>query len=447
MSQLENKSDLAHRGRAGTARLLLARIGRALTRNVLLKVFSLFLAVLLWSVLIASDSALTREKVFPNVEVTVAGQDTLKNRGFIVTDDIAELIPTVRIRADVAQGSYDRVTAANFSPRIDLSKVRQAGEQELQVTVPSTSSGQVLEVEPSRVTLNVQEYTTIYRIPVVVEMTGELKPGLWADTPRADPTLVSVSGPKAMVDKVARAVVKLDQSILSGDRVSTRSALPFVLQDAEGNHLDSPLLQVRSYEVFLNTISVDTTCYPEREIPVDLTTAVAGVPAEGYEVISITAEPASIEVAAQQSVLDALSRAFVDAPIDLEGATGTQSAPVRIKRVTDAKHTSMEEVVITAVIGEKRIDRAFRNLPIATLGLSDDQTAKLGRSKTGLTITGGYLWIKQLKESNIALYVDVAGLSPGEYRLPVQIRAEGSSDFSCKLDDALITVTIAQKAS
>ncbi len=449
MSQIENKPEVAQRGRMGTARLILSRLWGSLTRNLLLKVFSLLLAVLLWSVLIASDATLAREKVFPSVEVTVVGQETLRARKFIVTDDIAAMIPSVRVRAEVAQGSFDRVTASNFSPRIDLSKVKQAGEQELQVTVPTTTSGQVLEVEPSRIVVNVQEYATIGRIPVVVEVVGQNNPDLWVDTPRADPILVSVSGPKTMVDQVARVVAQLDQTTLSGDRTATRSALRFVPQDAEGKSLDSPLLQVSSYEgVKLDTVLVDVSSYPQREIPVDLSNVTTGEPAEGYELLSVQAEPATIAVAAAQSVLGELTNVFIDAPIQIAGENGTVSASARIKRMPDAKHVSLEEVVITATIAEKRIERTFRNRPIETLGLAEGLTAKLSRTKTGILLTGGYHWLNQLKDENVYVFVDVENLPPGEYELPIQVRVEGSNDYSCELEDAVVTVTISEaKAS
>lgn len=448
MSQLENKPDATRRGRTGVLQTLLSRAWGMLTRNLLLKVFSLFLAILLWSVLIASDSTLTREKTFPSVEVTISGQDALKTRGFIVTDDILALLPSVRVKAAVAQGSYERVLASNFTARVDLSRIRQAGEQELLVTVAPTSSGQVLEIEPSRIMVDVQEYATVGRIPVVVEVVGQAKADLWVDTPRADPILVSVSGPKSVVDRVSRVVAKLDQGLLSSDRVSTRSALHFEPQSADGQSLDMSLLQVSSYDgVNLDTVLVDVSCYPQREIPIDLSSAVQGSPAEGYEVLSVTVEPASIAVAAQKSVLDALSNVYIDTPVNVAEATGTMSGSARIKRIADSKHVSLEEVAITVAIAEQSVERLFRNLSIECVATPEGCTAKLDRAKTNVTLTGGYHWLKPLKDSGVSLYVDLAGLAPGEHVVPVKVRAEGSSEYSYLLDDPMIAVTIAQKSS
>ena len=58
---------------------------------------SLLVAVLTWSVLVASDTTLTRPKTFQNVSVSVIGEPTLKSRGFIVMDDLDELVSGVRM--------------------------------------------------------------------------------------------------------------------------------------------------------------------------------------------------------------------------------------------------------------------------------------------------------------------------------------------------------------
>jgi len=445
MSQLENKPIAARSASADGARLP-ARIGRMLTRNVPNKIFAVLLAALLWSVLIASDDTLMREKVFTGVEVTVAGEDELKARGLIVIDDLNELVPNVRIHADVAQGSFDRIVAGSFSPRINLSRVQQAGEQEVPITVPPVTSAQVLEVDPSRVVFNVEEYVTVGRIPVVVELTGKARPDLWVDTPRSDPITVSVGGPRPLVDLVAKVVAELDLGTLTGDdRVSTRTAVHFMPQDAAGTALDSPLLQVSSNDgVKLDRVNVDVSWYPQREIPLDLASAVLGEPAEGYELVSVTTDPVGVAVAAPQGVLDELSRAFVE-PIDITDATGTVSAPARVRRMSDARFVNMEEVVVTAVISEQRIERHFRNLPIEVHGLPDDYSARLRNSRTGTTIIGGYHWVNQLQNSDLTLYVDVSDLPPGEHEALVEVSAQGSANFYFLADEETVTVTLTQR--
>ena len=442
MSQTDHKPDAPQRPASEQVRASLLWVWHALSRNLLLKLLALFLAVLLWSVLIASDGSLTREKTFQNVEVTVSGQDTLKTRGLIVMEDVAALVPSVRIRAEVTQANYDRATGTNYGPRIDLTRLRQEGVQQAPVIMTSTSYGQVLEVDPPYVEVTVERYIQRSRIPVVVESGGVLQNGLWADTPRVDPVQVAVSGPASLADRVVRAVAYFDQGVLTGTRVPERNAVRFRLEDAEGNELDSPLLQVTNEGVILDTVVVEVACYPVKQLPIDLRSAVEGAPAEGYVLTGILAEPDGVWVAASQATLRELARAFVENPLKLDGLDATKSATLRLRRITDAKHLGVDEVLLTAVIEETVIARSFRGLAVEATGVPEGYAVKLARAKMNAVVTGGYHWVRGLADSDVRLYADVAGLAPGTHEVLVQASADNAVSFSCAPEYERVTVTL-----
>ncbi len=417
----------------------------ALIRHPVLKLCSLFIAVLLWSVLIASDGTLTREKSFPNVEVTVVGQDALRARGMVVMEDVSALLPTVKVKAEVSQAAFDRVTSAGFTPRIDLSRLTQIGEQEVQITVGSTISGTVTAIDPPTIKLTVERYITRTRVPVVALTTGDLPRGLWADTPRVDPQMVSVSGPAQLVEKVARIVAPLDRATLTGETTPERMAVPFVLEDAHGVAIDASQLRVTYEGVILTSAIVETSCYPEAEQLLDIRSAVVGKPAEGYELADVLSEPDSVRIAADADDLAAETRMLAESPINIDGATDTVIATVRIKRPNDVKHMSVEEATITAVIREKTEQRVFRAVPVAIEGLDDGYAAKLSQSKLSMTIGGPFHWVTELKEADVYLSVSAAGLQPGTYAVPVKIAISNAPDHTEQLEQTELTLTITGK--
>jgi YbbR domain-containing protein len=424
---------------------LLTVAARALARHPFTKLVSLLIAVALWSVLIASDGSLTREKVFQNVEVTVSGQDALKARGMIVMEDLSTLAPLVRIRADVPQSAYDRVTGANFTPRVDLSRVRQLGVQDVPVTIPSTSYGQVVEIEPAGVAVTVERYTTRSRIPVVVETTGRLDPLLWADTPRVDPMLVSVSGPAPLVEKVSRVVATADLSALTGSVTPERNAVTFIVQDARGNALASPLLQVTNEGVILDSVAVEVACYPLKELAIDPESAVNGAPGEGYELTDVRIEPPSVRAAASAETLLRLTSAMLDAPLELDGITETFSASLRVRRMTDVRHLSAEEVLVTAVVRESTARRTVRGVTVEVMGQLDAYSARLARAKLSVEIAGPYAWMQSLKDRDVHLYVSVAGLAPGDYELPVLAQIDNAPAYTFAPELTRMAVTISER--
>lgn len=438
------KSDLLPKKEKNTRLARFARRVRGiLSSNWFLRIFSVLIAVFLWGVLIASDGTLLREKIFQDVEVTVTGADTLRTRGFIVLDDVASLIPTVRMRVEVPQANYSRATGSSYNPRIDLTRIRAAGTQEVEVTT-STSYGRVLEVVPASVTVNVDEYALRERIPVVVETTGALADGLWADTSRSDPSYVAIGGPQTLVSKVTRAVATLDLATLTKSPKTQRNAVAIELQDADGNVIDSPLIEITNQSVIIDSITIETDVYPCADLPVDVSTAITGDPATGYQVDSVVASPASVRVAGDAAVLETLTSAIAAGQLSVEDASETVTGAVQLHRMPDLQYVSVSEVLITADIVEQQRERTFKNVAITVQGAADDRTVLLDVTRTTVQLTGGYSFIQTVTAEDVQLYVDVSGLAPGQYELPVQCRIDNAPAFSCALANTSVAVTITE---
>lgn len=412
--------------------------------NTFLIIFSVLCAMMLWSVLVAADGTLTREKVFTDVELTMTGADTLKTNGYIVVDDAQSVLPTVRLTVEVTQSNYSRATAANFSPRVDVSKIRATGEQTVEITFGSSVYGKVISCEPSSVTLNVERYISSNRIPVVVETEGTLKEGLWMETPSLDPTYIAVSGPRSVVNSIKRVAAKFDLGLLNGESVTQRNAVPFVLEDAEGKPVDTSKLRTTYQSILIDTVTVETDVYPQKALPIDTTGAYTGEPAEGYEVTGVTVQPDTVLVAADAGVLEQMSAAVLDAPIDITDATTSQSVTVRIKKLTDAQNMSIGETLVRIEIAEKQRERTFKNVPILITGVQETQQVKLSSKSAHVTLSGPYHFIENLTADDIILNVDLAGLAAGEHLVGIACRVANAPEYTCVLSIDQVTATITE---
>jgi len=428
----------------GPFRGLRASLVNLLASKRFLLVLSFAAAIFTWSALVASDGTLTREKVFPHVAVGVTGEPTLKSRGFIVMDDIKELVPGVRLSVEVAQQSYSRVSGTSYNPHFDLSKIESAGENTIPISFSSTLYGPVLSCEPDSVTVNVERYMT-RRVPVVLEFLGFSPEDVYLDNYRIDPNMLSVSGPQSQVSKVARAVAKLELSGLSADRASDRTALDIELQDSSGNVIVSDKLEITNQTVITDSVVVETEVVPAAMVPMDLESMVTGKPADGYELVSVYAEQDSLRVAAKPEVLGSIEFLTTDQPMSIEGADSNVSGYVRLKRLTGIENSMPMEVAITAEIAEKTTERTMRLIDVDVSGLKEGFEVRLSDRQITVQLTGAYSFIKALERDNVRLYVDVTDLQPGSYVLPVQIHIDNATNFTCALSRAEVTVTIEQK--
>ena len=346
MNGRPSKSPERGRGRLSGLRGALSRVFASKAFTVFV---SLLVAALFWSALVASDGTLTRQKTFASVPVSVTGEAALQSRGYIVMDDLSELIPSVRMTVEVAQANYDRVAGTSYNPHVDLSQVTGEGENVVNIAYTSQLYGPVVACEPSSVTVNVERYMT-RRVPVVLETVGTIPPGVYLDTTRTDPTMLSVSGPQSLVSTVTRAVARLDVSQLSAERMADRTLLTVQLQDASGAAVSSDRIQITNQTIITDSIVVETELVPAKYVAINAESMVSGTPAAGYALTGVELSSGSLLVAASQEVLDAIAFLTTDQPLDISGATGDVAGYVRLRRPLGVENTLPTELSVTARI-------------------------------------------------------------------------------------------------
>lgn len=427
----------------GPFKRLRAWVVRIIASKRFLLFVSLMIALLSWSALVASDVTLTRPKFF-TTSVNVTNESTLKSRGYIVMDDIKEIVPSVRMTVEVTQQNYSRATSASYNPHFDLSKVEGEGENTIPVSFSSQLYGPVIDCVPDSITVNVERYMT-RRVPVVLELVGYVQDDVYLDNYRTDPNMLSVSGPKSLVTSVARAVAKLDVSTLTLDRMNDRTALDVELQDASGNVIVSDKLEITNQTVITDSVIVDTEVIPAAMVPLAVESMVIGEPAEGYELVNIFVEQDALRVAAKEELLGSIEFITTENPLDITGATGNVDGYVKIKRLTGIENSLPAEIAVTAEIAEKTIERTLRSVNVEIDGLGENLAARLSEKSSTVQLSGGYGFIEGLAREDVRLFVDVSGLAAGKHSVPVQIRIDNAQAFTCALSAPEVTVTITEE--
>ncbi|MBQ7487209.1 MAG: hypothetical protein IJT77_06930, partial [Clostridia bacterium] len=378
----------------GAIRRISETYSKLLSNKIVLVFISLAAAFIVWAVMVASDGTLKRRKVFSDAPVGITGESTLISRGYIVTDNIQELMPSTYMIIEVTQANYERATASIYNPHFELSQITGEGENTLNLVFSSQVYGPVTYCEPNTLTVNVERYIT-RRVPVVVELSGKVPAGYYLRSYKADPVSLSVSGPQSLVNSVSRVVVYLDQSILTGERTSDRLSLAIELQQADGTQISSDKLTVTNQSVITSSLIVETELTPMKSLQIDANAFVTGTPAEGYRLEEIKLAETSLSVAAASEILDALTVITTDAPLDITGATETITGYVRIRRLTGIENTLPTEIGVTAVIEEETLTREMRNLSIGIKGQTTEKV-RLTPTRTNVEFTGPYTFISAL---------------------------------------------------
>ena len=435
------------RGQGGWKQLAKAAL-RMLLNNWGFKLLALVLAVGLWAGLISQDPTLTREKVFNDVTINVTGSETIKRNGLVVVSDLSSLLQDATLRVDVPQMQYQSAQASYYNARIDLSRITQTGVQEVRVlTTNSTAYGNVTEISPATLQIEVEEYITRYRIPVAVDTVGTVPDGYYATTPSLDPPLVAVSGPRSLVEKVVRAEAVLDLSALPEREGLVRTALPFRLLDEQGNAVESSLLEVTSESVLVDSVVVEQTLYSIRTLDLSDVGLISGKPANGYEIKSVAITPEQVTAAGRAINLDALDTLYPDSSVSVEGASQSFNQQVKVRKPSELVYLSSDSITVAVEIGPVIRERTFEDVRVTVTGVENGTKADLSVKNADVTITGAQLWVEALKANALSLVCDASGLAEGTYQLPVICQVAGSDGqtFSVEVVPETIAVTIGSK--
>ena len=169
-----------------------------------------------------------------------------------------------------------------------------------------------------------------------------------------DPSYVTVSGPRSLVNSIVRCVADYNMALLTPVSGLERTAVPYRLVDASGDEIDSALIDVTSESVRLDSLLVEQALYQTRQLTINTTDLTVGTPAQGYVVKRITAEPATLTIAATNQIINALSEIhlveFVSAPIDISDATTIISRNIRLERPAGMAWSSSDTILITVEI-------------------------------------------------------------------------------------------------
>ncbi len=407
----------------------------AFSQNLGWKIFSLVAAILMWSYIISNDPTITRDKTLsvPGSEITTSGLAVLQSRDLALLTDPTTLVQDIRVRVEVPQANYSRVSNDSVRVELDLSQIRQTGRQEVELTGVS-NFGEVVQLTPSKIEV-VVETLDQRNIPVNTELTGYVRESrYWYNVEKINPSVISISGPSSIVRQITSARASLDVTGITDDYSWT--VAPELLNSA-GEVITQPISKSSS------SITVSATICPVKQLKVasDVETCVNGTPADGMVVSRVEVQPEVVTVAAASELLTRLET-ITYAPVNVSGRSQSFSVTVYLNKLVDIKHLSSEQVTVTVYIEEETITRTFRNVPLSVNGEAEGQKAELSQNSVTLTVTGPKSAVEALNLSDIEASVDVAGQTNGVFSVPVTAVIAENPDLVIELETQSVTATV-----
>jgi YbbR domain-containing protein len=316
------------------------------------------------------------------------------------------LPPVTSIRYFAPEGT-DQPSTDTFRATVDLSGISQGGTYDVPVQVSSVNpSIQILEVTPSVVSVQLDPLVTKI-VPVNIER-GQAPDGLEVGSETATPSTVTVRGPKTIVDQVvaARADVVIQNSGIDVDE-----DVALIPVDAVGNARSPADVSPTTARVVIRVFSDPKT----RTLPVS--PIVTGTPASGFEIDAITVEPSAVTVQGDADPLASLARVDT-APVSVSGLSETQTFETALALPEDIEAVDAGPILVTVSFRPVTESRSY-SVGLQLVGTAPGLVYTPATSSVLLSVGGSPAGLDALSPSTTLARLDVTGLEPGTYDVPV----------------------------
>ena len=329
--------------------MLIRGLKHLLLHNGWLKMIAVIISVVLWAGLISQDETITRDRTFQHVNVSVTGTETMKSNGYIVVSDLDAALNDVSVVAAVPQKQYEKAEPSVYNVRLDLSRINATGEQEIKLqSTNSTTYGRVSSMNPSSVKVMVEDYIIRERIPVSTKIKGDIPEDWSMDITSVDPNLVTVGGPRSLMQTISKAQVFIDTDNIEWTEGKVTDSYKIQLYNRTGEEIDNPLLNIKASSIKIDSVLIELNLMPKVLFATEDLVQVIGNVAPGYQIRNLTITPETMTVAARQEILDQMTTLC---SVNVDGLRETtEFQQIKVQKPSDDANVSNETISVTVEI-------------------------------------------------------------------------------------------------
>ena len=281
-----------------------------LTDNLFLKILSVLIAILIWLVVMNINDA-EKTKSFP-VPVELVNTEVITNNGKVFRVLEGSEFVTVKVRA--RKSIIDELDRTDFILTADMQKDLKY-DRMVGITVEcknkSINIDENVSLSRSNVEVSIEDSAT-EQFQVHVRHTGEPNNGLVVGSMVPEQTIIKITGPVSLVEKIKTVEAMVDITGIPGMSVKT---CELKLYDAAGGIIDNTYLK---YVGKNDGIDVTVSMLNTKTVPLKFN--YTGNPAENYAVKEISYKPETVEIAGSAEVLSRLFRWEIPAEaVDVSG--------------------------------------------------------------------------------------------------------------------------------
>ena len=388
------------------------KLEKILSKQNTLLFVSLFLAALIFIIIdqkIVNFSDNTAE-VLKDREVKV-----IYNEEKYVVEGLPETVDITLIgsRTDL----YIAKQSTSNYVTVDLSGLKP-GTHKVNIEYNQNNSSIDYTVNPSTVTVIIYEKVSETRtLSVDLLNKDSLDSKLVVESTNYDTDKVVIKGSEAQLKQVVevKALVDLNNIPEQAAGTYTLNSVPLKAYDVNGN--------VVNVEIVPETMNIDVTiASPSKELPIKIIPK--GEVASSYAISALSSNETKVIAYGDTESLNNIK--YIPVYIDVNGLKADKTYKVELDKPVGVKSLSVNNITVQVGLGEVATKK-LENISIEPINLSSDYSAQgTNESATRVTVTlrGVQSVIDSITSDDVKAYIDLDGLTEGEYE--VEVKVEGS---------------------
>lgn len=396
------------------------------TKNLGTKLLSVVIAGLVWVVIMSvSDPQVTR--TIENIPVERRNEEAVSAEG-MVYEALSGNRVTIKVRG--SRSVVETLDVKDFTAYVDFQEIGWVNAVPIHVEANNKDYEALVEI-----TYQSNDVMSILLVEYQEDMamvdvkTANVPDGYYAFCSSVSSKLLEISGSKTQVESVAKLVGTVD---LTGRTESFQTTVALEPVNIDGAPIDATKLNIAQ-----KYVRVDITILPVKEVPVVLDTSGVTL-AEGFGIASIDYSPKTVQIAAEQEVLDALNEITI--PYAAESLMQSEEADIEIaKYLPEGVYLKSETTTLVLSISvellvRKEFSIALPSDLIEIRNLGDNFELNYTQSMLSLPVYGVSGVLSNLQIRDLKLYLDMATCtSPGSYSAVLRSDSELGVSFSQKV--------------
>lgn len=385
------------------------RIVRWFAANIGYLLLAFLLALVVWfSAVVQADP--NEERSFTRT-LEVVGQN---EKLLLVSSGATSSLPEqVRITLQAPRSVLDELanTPTLLNAWIDVTGL-EAGKHTATVQVRwDTSPARLLRIEPAQVEVVYEAYAN-RTLPVTLVIEGDTAMGYQKGTATLSPSEAIISGRQSQVEKVAQLRAVLD---VSGTGETIQTNLPILAVDENGNSVNDITINPK-FSTVTQPISL---LGGYKNVVVKVVTG--GQIADGYRLTNLSVAPMNVTVfSADPQRINQIPGYVETEPVDLSNVS--EDSEIRVKLVLPDGVTLVGEQSVLVQVSVAAIEGSLTvAVPVESLGLHPELQADFSPFMVDILVFGPLPVLENLTPDSFRVVVDLTGLEPGIYVLPIVI--------------------------